>query len=269
MLGKDIRLKRLIPGEDGRYFGLTVDHAMARGVMPGLDCVADTIGKLAAGGPNAITMHKGIADACFAPYAGVVPLSIKLTTFGITHPDEDVQVATVEEAVSYGADAVSVGCIVGGDNQPRQLAMLGEISREAKKFNMPLICHIYPRGNQIPLEDRKKVENVIYAARTAAELGADIVKTTYTGSTESFEKVVSSVPTRVAIAGDTGYNNVKDFLQMTRDVLNSGAVGVTYGRFVFSYPNTTALVKTLSKMIHEDIGVNEAMEYLAYLENSK
>lgn len=79
MIGKEIRLKRLIPGTDGKYFGLTVDHAIARGVMPGLDTIDDTLSKMVAGGPNAITMHKGIAEKCFAPYAGKVALVLKLT----------------------------------------------------------------------------------------------------------------------------------------------------------------------------------------------
>ena len=112
MIGKEIRLKRLIPGTDGKYFGLTVDHAIARGVMPGLDTIDDTLSKMVAGGPNAITMHKGIAEKCFAPYAGKVALVLKLTTFGVYHFDEDVQVADVEEGLLMGADAVSVGCIL-------------------------------------------------------------------------------------------------------------------------------------------------------------
>ncbi len=67
MIGKEIRLKRLIPGTDGKYFGLTVDHAIARGVMPGLDTIDDTLSKMVAGGPNAITMHKGIAENALRP----------------------------------------------------------------------------------------------------------------------------------------------------------------------------------------------------------
>ena len=177
MIGKEIRLKRLIPGTDGKYFGLTVDHAIARGVMPGLDTIDDTLSKMVAGGPNAITMHKGIAEKCFAPYAGKVALVLKLTTFGVYHFDEDVQVADVEEGLLMGADAVSVGCIVGGDNQDQQLRMLGRISKEALRAEMPLICHIYPRGNHITGADQYSVENVTYAARAAAELGVDLIKT--------------------------------------------------------------------------------------------
>lgn len=207
MLGKEVRLGRLIPNADDHYFGLTVDHAIARGVMPGLDTIDATIAKMVAGGPNAITMHKGIAEKCFAPYAGKVPLVLKLTTFGVYHFEEDVQVADVGEAVCLGADAVSTGCIVGGDNQDQQLAQLGRLSRDAAKVGMPIICHIYPRGNHITGAEQYSVENVTYAARAAAELGIDLVKTNYTGDPESFAKVVQAVPTRVAIAGGTKWQN--------------------------------------------------------------
>ncbi len=268
MLGKEVRLRRLIPNEDGHYFGLTVDHAIARNVMPGLDTIHDTLRKMVSGGPNAITMHKGIAEKCFAPYAGRVPLVLKLTTFGVYHFMEDVQVADVDEAICLGADAVSAGCIVGGDNQGQQIAMLGRISKDAHKYGIPLICHIYPRGSQITGADQYSVGNVTYAARTAAELGVDLVKTNYTGDPDSFAKVVQAVPTRVAIAGGAKCKNVDEYLQMTRDVIDAGAAGVTYGRFVFQYPDITALVKTLGQVIHSGLSAKEAKELLMHLENN-
>lgn len=267
MLGKEIRLKRLMPDEDGKYFGLTVDHAIARGVMRGLDTIDDTIGKMVAGSPNAITMHKGIAEKCFAAYAGKVPLVLKLTTFGVYHFDEDVQVADIEEAVCLGADAVSCGCIVGGDNQSSQIAMLGRITKQAHRCGMPVVCHIYPRGNHISGQEQYSVESVTYAARTAAELGVDLIKTNWTGNAESFAKVVQAVPARVAIAGGTKCNTAEDYIKMTRDVMDSGAAGVTYGRFVLQYQNVTALVKTLGEVIHHGLAVKEAAQMLCQLEN--
>ena len=269
MLGKEIRMKRLIPGEDGKYFGLTVDHAIARGVMPGLDTIQKTLRDMAAGNPNAITKNKGIAEKCFGPYAGQIPLVLKLTTFGIYHYESDVQTADVEEAICYGADAVSCGCIVGGDNQEQQLHQLAVISKEAHRYGIPLISHIYPRGNQIEKSRQYAEENVIYAARAAAELGVDLVKTNYTGDPDSFARVVAAVPTRVAIAGGTKCGNVDEFLQQTREVLDAGAVGVTYGRFVFQYPHTTALVKSLGEMIHHGLSVKETKELLRELEETE
>lgn len=266
MIGKEIRMNRLIPGADGKYLGLTVDHAIARGVVRGLDTIDDTIAKMVKGNPNAITMHKGIAENCFKKFGGKVPLVLKLTTFGVYHFDEDIQVADIEEALCMGADAVSIGCIIGGDNQDRQVEQLGRLIKEAHKYGMPVISHVYPRGNHITGADQYSVENVTYAARVAAELGVDLVKTNYTGSAESFAKVVQAVPTKVAIAGGMKCSNVNEFLQQTEEVMNSGAVGVTYGRFVMQYPNMVALIQTLSKMIHEGLSLKDAQELLKQLE---
>ena len=267
-LGKNVRLNRLMPEGDGLYLGLTVDHAMARGVMPGLDCIDDTLAKLVAGGPNAITMHKGIAEHCFSKYAGKVPLVLKCTTFSPYQPDSDVTVADVEEGVRLGADAVSVGCIVGGHNQEQQIHNLSVFSKAAEAAGMPLVSHIYPRGDMIDSDKRSRVENVLYATRTAAELGVDLIKTNYTGDPDSFAKVVQGTPAMVLVAGGVNVRSVSDFLQMTRDVVDAGGRGVTYGRFVFSYSNPTALVKTLYAVIHKGYKVTEAMEYLKELENS-
>ena len=267
MLGKEIRLNRLMRRGDGRYLGLTVDHAISRGVLPGLDTIDKTLARLAAGEPDAITMHKGIAQRCFAPYAGKIPLVLKCTAFGLYHFDEDVPVADVDEAVSLGADAISVGCIVGGDNQPGQLKMLARFSKAAGQAGMPLISHIYPRGNQIGKADQYAWQNVAYAARTAAELGVDLIKTNYTGDQESFARVVAAAPTRVAIAGGEHNGSVEDFLRMTRDVMDAGAIGVTYGRFVFQYRNPAALVKAVNYIVHGNATVREALELLKTIEN--
>lgn len=267
MLGKEVRMNRLMPSSDGKYLGITIDHSIARGVLPGLDTIHQTLKCIVAGRPNCVTMLKGIADNCWNPYAGIIPFSLKLTTFGVYHRDEDVEIADMDEAVALGADAVSCGCIVGGDNQNQQIKQLAKISKEAHKLGYPLICHIYPRGNYI--QDQRSIENVTYAARVAAELGVDIIKTTYTGSAESFAKVVQAIPTKVAIAGGTDCNTVEEFLQMTYDVMQSGAIGVTYGRFVFQYNDPTSLIKTLSEIIHNNLSVHEAMELLKELENER
>ena len=70
---------------------------------------------------------------------------LKLTTFGVYHFDEDVQVADVEEGLLMGADAVSAGCIVGGDNQDQQLRMLGRISKEAESGNASDLSYLSQR----------------------------------------------------------------------------------------------------------------------------
>lgn len=266
-LGKDVRMNRLF-GKDGRYLGITVDHAMARGVLPGLDHIGETLKKIVAGCPDAITMHKGIAERCFAPYAGKIPLILKCSTFSPYQPDLDTVVADIDEAVRFGADAASIGCMVCGDTQPGQIAAMAKMSKEANNAGMPLFAHIYPRGNRIAKEDFCKEEFTAYAARIGAELGIDLVKTNYTGDLKSFEQVAQSCPTRLAVAGGQPGKDIRYYMQMTHDVLEAGAVGVTYGRFVFQYRDPASLIRALASIIHGNASVKEAMELLEHLENS-
>lgn len=268
-LGKEIRMNRLLSKGDGRYLGITVDHAIARGVIQGLDTIDNTLAKLVAGHPDAITMHKGIAEKCFAKYAGSIPLVAKCSTFSPYQPDQDTLVCDVEEAVRLGADAVSIGCIVCGDTQPNQLTAVGKIAKDAASAGMPLFAHIYPRGNHIKKEDYKKWENVAYAARIGAELGADLIKVNYTGDCNSFAKVVDACPAMLVAAGGDPGKDLKYYFQMTHDVLDAGGAGVTYGRFVFQYSDPASLIKAIASMVHGNATVKEAMELLEHLEHTK
>lgn len=259
LLGKEIRLKRLLH-EDGRLLGVAVDQATARGVFDELMPIERKIDEIAAARPDAMTMHKGIADTCFHKHAGKTSLIFKASTFSPWQPNSDVQVANVEEAIRFGADAVSMGCIVGGDDQPEQLQNLATIAGEAHKVGLPVIAHIYPRGNQIPKTELNDWRHAAYAVRTGAEVGVDIVKTKYTGDPESFHKVVSSTPAKVVVAGGDIGNNIEDYFQMVHDVIDAGGTGITFGRIVWNRPNPTAVVKAFKHIIHHNGTVKEAMK---------
>ena len=212
-----------------------------------------------AGEPDAITMMKGIARSVFPPHAGKVALIMKSTSYSINyHPYFDAPLADVEEAVMLGADAISVGMIVGGPEQAQQLTHLGQISKEAEKMGMPLVAHIYPKGSMV--KDSTDADALAYAVRAGAELGVDIIKTIWSGSAETFQKVIDSCPARVCLAGGASGNALVDYLQMTRDALDIGLAGVTYGRSVWQDPSPTAVVKSLRALIHDDVSVEAAME---------
>lgn len=261
-LGKEIRLNRLLDQKSHRYLGVTVDHSMARGVMPGLENISSLIQEIFEGGPNGLTMHKGIAEKCVHKGFGNVPIVLKCTTFSPVNPKRDVPVASVKEAIALGADAISVGCIVLGKEQEIQVETLAKFTAEAKDYGMPVFAHLYPRG----LDDSSKwrdVANVMYATRLGAELGVDLIKTMYTGSVDSFAKVVEATPAMVAVAGgDAGLNSVDECLKLAKDVIDAGGVGITFGRCIFQFKKPSALIKALSKVIHENYSVKEAHEYL-------
>ena len=268
-LGKEIRMKRLLNPKSGKLLAITVDHSIARGIQTGLIPIQKTIDSIVAGKPDAMTMHKGIAESCFWPHAGKTALILKCSSFSPYQPGFDTWVTDVEEAVRMGADAASMGCIVGGDVQPEQLRQLGQMSKQASSFGMPLVAHIYARGNLIDKKDVYNWKNVAYAVRAGAELGVDIIKTSYTGSPDTFAQVCEACPGRVVAAGGEVGNKIEDYFKMTRDLMDCGAAGVTYGRFVWEYHDITSLVKALGFIIHQNKSVKETMEYLADLEVAK
>jgi class I fructose-bisphosphate aldolase len=261
-LGKKIRLKRIMKRRFERFLGVAIDHGIARGILPGLEQIGKKLEQIAEGKPDAITMHKGIAEHFFEDYTGEIALILKCTSFSPYHPTYDTWVTQVEEAIRLGAEAISMGVIVGGDEQPEMLRNLGMLTKEAASAGLPVIAHIYPGGSKIPDEDRYSPSNIAYAARVGAELGVDIVKTWYTGSAETFRKVVESCPTRVVVAGGPKLESIEELLRMTKDSLSAGAVGVTYGRNIWQYQDPPCLIRALSMIIHDDSSVQGALEVL-------
>lgn len=261
-LGKEIRMKRLLNQRSGKLLAITIDHSISRGIMNGLVPIKDVIKELVAGRPDSLTMHKGIAQQCFGPYAGEVSLILKCSSFAPYHNTYDTMVADAEEGVRLGADAVSIGVIVGGDRQDEQLHNLGVFTKQAESYGMPVVAHIYPRGEQVPADARYDWKNIAYGVRAGAELGVDIIKTSYPGDIESFAKVVEACPARVVIAGGDSCKTPKEFLQMTRNVIDAGAAGVTYGRFVWEYKEPAKLIKALAGVIHDNATVAQSLELL-------
>ena len=72
MLGKEIRMSRLVNPVSNKMMAITVDHATSRGIAPmtGIQDVQSAIDKIILGKPDAMTMTKGIAERCMYQHAG-------------------------------------------------------------------------------------------------------------------------------------------------------------------------------------------------------
>jgi DhnA family fructose-bisphosphate aldolase class Ia len=269
MLGKHVRMSRLVNQKSDKMMAITVDHSIARGIMQGLIPIQRTIDMIVAGRPDAITMTKGIAELCLPKHVGKVSLLLKCSSYSPVQPTSDTLIGDVEEGIRMGADAISVGAMMLGDFQAEQIHEIGMISKVCMSYGMPLIGHIYPKGESVPKSEQTKWENIAYCARVGAELGVDIIKTTYTGDPDTMNKVVEACPARVVIQGGDSCKVLDDYLNMTRDAMDCGVGGVTMGRFVWQYKDVTALVIVLRYMIHNGYSIKEAKELLEQLENDK
>mgnify|MGYP001077010380 CR=1 FL=1 len=259
-IGKRIRIDRVIDRNTGRTVIVPMDHGITVGPTKGLYDMREIVNRVAEGGANAVLLHKGIIRAGYRGYGRDIGLIMHLSGSTILGPDPDnkVSVAEVEEAIKLGADAVSIHINVGAETEPEQLRTLGCTAKICDEWGMPLLAMMYPRGKKI--KDQYDVEFVRHAARIGAELGADIVKTNYTGSLESFREVVKGCPVPVVMAGGPKTKTDVEFCQMVYDSVQAGGSGAATGRNVFQHERPTDMVRVLCGIVHEGLDVEEALK---------
>lgn len=261
-VGKRVRLERLIDRKTRRTVIVPMDHGLSMGPIAGLEDMTSIINKIADGGANAVVLHKGIIRAGHRGYGKDIGLIIHLsgsTSLG-PDPNSKVPVATVEEAISLGADAVSVHVNVGAANESEQLQALGDVAETCASWGMPLFAMMYPRGAKI--KNQHAPEVVAQVARVGAELGADIIKTSYTGDINSFRKVVRGCPVPVVIAGGPKMATERDVLKMAGEAIKAGAIGVSIGRNIFQHRNPARMTRALTQIVHKEVSVDRAMREL-------
>ncbi|MEM4246128.1 MAG: 2-amino-3,7-dideoxy-D-threo-hept-6-ulosonate synthase [Candidatus Bathyarchaeia archaeon] len=255
--GKRKRLKRIMP--DGRTAIVPMDHGVTVGPVQGLTNMQRQIKNLIAGGVDAIVVHKGIAKNVDSEDLGLI-VHISANTKYSLEPNLKVPICSVEEALRLGADAVSVHVNVGGSGEKDMLKMLGRAADECDRYGLPLLAMMYPRGEKIKSEHDP--ESVAHAARLGAELGADIVKTVYTGSRETFREVVDSCPVPVVIAGGPRMDTSLQVLEMVDEALSAGCAGVSIGRNVFQHEDPTKMSRALALLVHGKANLKEAVSIL-------
>jgi fructose-bisphosphate aldolase / 2-amino-3,7-dideoxy-D-threo-hept-6-ulosonate synthase len=252
--GKTRRLKRIFE-KDNRTVIVPMDHGVTVGPIQGITNMQNITDQLTKGKVDAILVHKGIAKRLNIDGAGLIVMLSGMSTLS-PNANAKVQVCSVQEALKLGADAVSVHVNVGAQDEDKMLANLGKVSEECDAFGVPLLAMMYPRGPKIANEHALEV--VAHAARIGAELGADIIKTNYTGSIESFKQVTESCSAPVVIAGGPKCKSPQEVLQTTFDALQAGAAGLSIGRNVFQAENPTAIAKALSAIVHDNATVEQA-----------
>ena len=263
LIGKSIRLERIMNRKNRRTVIVPMDHGVSVGPIKGLANLNEVVDKVAEGGANAVLGHRGLPMYGHRRYGRDIGLILHLSGSSMLNPDPNnkVQVMTVEEALVMGADAVSVHINIGADNESEMLKSLGAVSRDCVRWGVPLVAMMYPRGKKVKSEH--DLEAVKLAARIGAELGADIVKTNYTGTVDSFKEVVRGCQAPVIVAGGPRMETSKDVLQLIWEAIEAGGAGASIGRNVFQAPDPTKMVRAISRIVHERYTVDEAMKELA------
>ncbi|HEY0088926.1 MAG TPA: 2-amino-3,7-dideoxy-D-threo-hept-6-ulosonate synthase [Candidatus Lokiarchaeia archaeon] len=257
-IGKNIRMERIINRNSRRTIIIPMDHGLTVGTIRGIEDMAAMVDKVALGGANAVLVHSGMIGAGHRQSGKDIGLIVHLsggTTLALD-PNRKILVCTVERALKMGADAVSIHINIGADDEPEMLQDAQKVVESCREWGMPLIAMMYPRGAKIKDEHDPEVVNI--AVRVGAELGADIVKTNWTGDPDSFKEVVDGCMVPVIIAGGEK-SGIKEILEITKQSIEVGGAGVAYGRNIFQAEDSTKVVRALYLIVHEKYDVDEAM----------
>ena len=252
MRGKQLRMQRLFR-HSPRTMIVPMDHGVSVGPVPGLGDILAVARQVAAGGADAVLVHKGQARHLIEAGEGDWELIVHLSASTDLAPDPNSKelVSTAEHAVKLGATAVSVHVNLGSPQEANMLKGLGQVAEACDNWGMPLVAMMYVRDGI--KENEYNPVKIAHAARVAEELGADIVKVNYTGSPDSFRQVVEAVRIPVIIAGGPKMDTADELLAVVEGAVTAGAKGVAIGRNIFPADHPTELTKQIRLILDSDL----------------
>lgn len=272
MSGAEVRLGQLFDRESGRSFIAAFDHGVTLGPKPGSEDALSVLKQIIDGGPDGILVSPGVmklGGSLFAFHGGPVPIVRADWIFnnevfpGLPAALQDPRqgenyevICSPEDALALGAGAITMFLIVGtGDgaafsNNARQVAANVQAAR---RVGLPVIVESVLWGAR--LEDKRDPELLAFGARVAAELGADAIKTAYTGDPETMRQVVAGCPVPVLVLGGVRSSSPDVVLEATRGAIEGGARGVVYGRNVWQADDPVTMCNLLREVIHTPVAV--------------
>ncbi len=242
--GKKVRLCRVLGGAGHRALVVAFDHALVLGPIPGTEDPLGQIRRFAEAKVDALLLNLGlIRQFANSTPAGPLPALIAridwTTVWSAVSTNgsgalRSALLARPEDALRHGADAVLTYMVVGtgdADFESKEVARTAEVARECERVGIPLIVESLARGKNVADPGEPKWLNL--HTRMAAELGADAVKTDYTGDPTSMRSVVEGCPIPILVLGGSRQGSDEEALDTIRDIVFAGAAGVFFGRNVF------------------------------------
>jgi DhnA family fructose-bisphosphate aldolase class Ia len=260
-LGKQKRLDRIL-GNNGKAFIVPIDDLLICGSDFQLMGYKEKIASLEDAPIDAVLGFPGVFEQFYGQLHNK-PWILNLTTSTIRHEHTFKRLSgSIENAIAKGAEAVAVHVNVTSPAEGEQIRNLSEVSEQCDRFGIPLMAIVYARGvkddgtddNYLELRNKDNATYtalVSHACRIAVELGADIIKTNFTGSVESFAKVVysaGSIP--VVIAGGVQVDE-EIALENVRNAMQAGASGICFGRNFFYRDDILTFSQKVKDIIHE------------------
>ncbi len=264
MSGVSLRLKKLFRGKRNVVIS-ALDHVMFYGDQVGIENARDAI-------KNCLTTDALLVPGfmlkrnwdLFGSIGTAMPVvRINWSSsfyYPLDYREGHTAIATtVEEAVASGAEVVICSLFLEeNENQKMEaenLALFSEVVRQKEALGIPLIgeCYVVEHNDKTIDEVHLKVKRI---SRVMAELGADLIKTFYTGN--RFHEVVENTPVPIFTIGAEKLNTDLAVLKKAQDSVFQGARGIIFGRNIFMAKDPVKIVKALNDVINEGVKPEEA-----------
>ncbi len=259
MSGIEIRVNKLFRGKKNLVIS-ALDHVVEYGDQPGIEQAGPAIKSCM--DTDALLLPRFMLqrnwELLAAPAAPLPVVRINWSAsfyYPLEYREGFTTIATtVEEAVQAGAGAVIYSLFLEEDNDRRRetenVRLFSEIVRQKERLGIPLI------GEAYVVEHKEKTAKQVHlkvkrVSRIMAELGADLIKTFYTG--DCFHEVVENTPVPVFTIGAEKLNTDLDVLKKAHDSITQGARGIIFGRNIFMAKNPPALIKALNAVINDGV----------------
>lgn len=263
----DERVKSLFR-EDGKAVYVPIDHGIG-GIKKGLENPSEVMRNLIDYGIDGTLMQFGMVKQTQDLFASEgAPARILALDYRqywkIPGQNEGIldtfQSASVEQALKYNCSAVKVMMPYGldGETTVKHVKLICSAVRAADRADMPIMIEPLPLGN-CPDEFKHDHDVIANASRIAVELGADVLKIPYSGDAVRFKELVEVSKVPVTVLGGSP-KDIKSVLDVTREIIDSGAKAVVFGRNVWGHSDVESVVKALSDIVHSDQLVDEIIK---------
>lgn len=261
MYGKTLRLNRILNRKDGRSVVVAIDHGGIAGPVKGIESPASVIADCVAAGADAVLATRGIVRAAMGEWDRGTSVILRLTG-GFTVLGggfEEELICAPSSAVAYGADAVAMTVKFGHKREGDFTRQASLAIGECEALGMPVMIEAMAK-----MEGKKSndPENIKLAARAAQEIGADIVKTYYTGDPDSFRNVVEGCPVPIVILGGEKNDSLQSLFNDVYWSIQAGGAGIAIGRNIWAQGRTRAMVEAMNGLVHSGWTVEQALAHV-------
>jgi len=259
--GKTIRLRRILGSPATRALVVAFDHALVLGPIPGTEDARGQLRRFVTCEIDSLLLNLGILRQCQEVLAagklpGLIARIDWTSMWGELGPGGTGQLhssmlATAEEALRAGADAVLTYMVVGTGDLEFEAAEIrrnAAVARECERVGMPFMVETLARGKSVTKPTEPKWLNL--HTRMAAELGADVIKTEYAGDVTSMKTVVVQCPIPILVLGGSRDNTDAKVLDLVKDIVSAGAAGVFFGRNVFQASDMEGFLKKARQILN-------------------